>query len=154
MPLEVCKIARASRSKICKNINYSNPDRGFCASQNTRYYGYKLHAVCSVRGVIESLIVDDVPITGQDGDACRNFYRDIFSTEPIYINVVNDFTCNLPFLVVEDKLFCEGCLTAAECLEALKGMKDGNFLANFILIITVFIDKKIINGFKESACSE
>ena len=62
MPLEVCKIARASRSKICKNINYSNPDRGFCASQNTRYYGYKLHAVCSVRGVIESLDISPASV--------------------------------------------------------------------------------------------
>lgn len=62
MPLEVCKIARASRSKICKSINYSNPDRGFCASQNTRYYGYKLHAVCSVRGVIESLDISPASV--------------------------------------------------------------------------------------------
>lgn len=55
MPLEVCKIARASRSNICKEEPYSSPNRGYCASQNSRYYGYKLHMVCSVKGVIESL---------------------------------------------------------------------------------------------------
>lgn len=62
MPLEVCKISRASRSKICKNTDYSNPDRGFCASQNTRYYGYKLHAICSVRGVIESIDISPASV--------------------------------------------------------------------------------------------
>jgi hypothetical protein len=30
------------------------PDFGFCASQNTYYFGYKLHAVCGVSGVIHS----------------------------------------------------------------------------------------------------
>lgn len=62
MPLEVCKIARASRSKICKDTQYSNPDRGFCASQNTRYYGYKLHAVCSVRGIIQSMDISPASV--------------------------------------------------------------------------------------------
>lgn len=54
MPLEVCKNARAARSKICKERQYAFPDYGFCAAQNTRYYGYKLHAVCSVDGVFEN----------------------------------------------------------------------------------------------------
>lgn len=30
------------------------PDFGFCASQNTYYYGYKLHAICGLSGVIHS----------------------------------------------------------------------------------------------------
>lgn len=55
MPLEVCKLSRSSRSKICKEEVYSQPEKGYCASQSTHYYGYKLHAVCSVQGVIESL---------------------------------------------------------------------------------------------------
>ena len=62
MPLEVCKIARASRSKICKSTEYSKPDRGYCASQNTRYYGYKLHAVCSVRGIIQSMDISPASV--------------------------------------------------------------------------------------------
>ncbi len=55
MPLEVCKLARSSRSKICKEDIGSIPDKGYCASQGTNYYGYKLHAVCSVKGVFKSL---------------------------------------------------------------------------------------------------
>ncbi|OWP83561.1 IS982 family transposase [Flavobacterium davisii] len=54
MPLEICKNARANRSKICKKVDYAHPNKGFCASQNSAYYGYKLHAVCSISGVFQS----------------------------------------------------------------------------------------------------
>lgn len=54
MPLEVCKMARSSRSKICKDVDYAFPNRGFCASQNLHFYGYKLHAVCSINGIFQS----------------------------------------------------------------------------------------------------
>ena len=54
MPLEICKNARMTRSKICKEQEGAYPNQGFCASQNTRYYGYKLHAVCSVDGVFDN----------------------------------------------------------------------------------------------------
>ena len=55
MPLEACKLSRSSRSKICKEVSKSSPDKGFCASQNYYFYGYKLHAVCSVQGVFKSI---------------------------------------------------------------------------------------------------
>ena len=55
MPLEVCKIARSSRSKICKEERYSMPSKGYCASQKMYYYGYKLHAVCSLQGVFQAI---------------------------------------------------------------------------------------------------
>lgn len=54
MPLEVCKLVRSSRSRICKEEDYALPNKGFCASQNLHYYGYKLHAVCSIEGVFQS----------------------------------------------------------------------------------------------------
>jgi hypothetical protein len=54
MPLEVCKLSRSSRSKICKELDYALPNKGFCASQNLHFYGYKLHAVCSISGVFQS----------------------------------------------------------------------------------------------------
>ncbi len=54
MPLEVCKMSRSARSKICKDLNYAFPDKGFCASQGFHFYGYKLHAVCSINGVFRS----------------------------------------------------------------------------------------------------
>lgn len=55
MPLEVCKLSRSSRTTICKENLYSAPDKGYCAAQKTHYYGYKLHAVCSVSGVFQSI---------------------------------------------------------------------------------------------------
>lgn len=54
MPLEVCKMARSSRSKICKEADYALPNKGFCASQNLHFYGYKLHAICTISGVFQS----------------------------------------------------------------------------------------------------
>lgn len=64
MPLEICKMARSSRSKICKEELYSMPAKGYCASQKTYYYGYKLHAVCSLQGVFQS--VDLTPANVHD----------------------------------------------------------------------------------------
>ncbi len=55
MPLEVCKIVREKRSKICKDHFESAPDKGFCASQDFWFYGYKLQGISSVNGVFHSL---------------------------------------------------------------------------------------------------
>lgn len=62
MPLEVCKLSRSSRSKICKGNSISRPDKGYCASQSSNYYGYKLHAICSVRGVFKSLDISPASV--------------------------------------------------------------------------------------------
>lgn len=71
MPLEVCKLSRSSRSKICKENLYANPDKGYCAAQNSHYYGYKLHAVCSVEGVFQA--IDLSPASVHD----INYLKDI-----------------------------------------------------------------------------
>jgi len=55
MPVEVCKLSRSNTSKICKDAEYCSPNRGFCASQQMHFYGYKLHAVCSINGVFQSV---------------------------------------------------------------------------------------------------
>jgi hypothetical protein len=55
MPLEICKFSRHNRIKICKNDFETAPSKGFCASQNSWFFGYKLHGVCSVNGVFHSL---------------------------------------------------------------------------------------------------
>ena len=62
MPLEICKNARANRSKICKENEYSFPSKGYCASQSSYYYGYKLHAVCSVSGIFQSFDISTASI--------------------------------------------------------------------------------------------
>jgi hypothetical protein len=64
MPLAVCKIARASRSTICKEQEHSIPNKGYCASQKTYYYGYKLHGICSFTGVFQS--IDITPASVHD----------------------------------------------------------------------------------------
>lgn len=62
MPLEVCKLSRISRVKICKESFHSSPDKGFCASQQMYFYGYKLHAVCSIDGVFQSLDISKASV--------------------------------------------------------------------------------------------
>ena len=62
MPLEVVKLSRANSSKICKEEFYSAPNRGFCASQNMHYYGYKIHAVCSIEGVFKSFDINKTSV--------------------------------------------------------------------------------------------
>lgn len=53
-PIEVCRLARAKRCKMGKDDFSTSPNFGFCASQGTYYYGYKLHALCGLTGVIHS----------------------------------------------------------------------------------------------------
>jgi hypothetical protein len=54
MPLEIVKMSRYKRSRVCKEYYKSSPDLGFCPSQNINFYGYKLHPVCSIEGVFQS----------------------------------------------------------------------------------------------------
>lgn len=71
MPLEVCKLSRSSRSRICKEDAFTFPDKGYCAAQSSHYYGYKLHAVCSINGVFQS--IDLSPASVHD----INYLKDI-----------------------------------------------------------------------------
>ncbi len=52
MPIPICKFSRAKRLKVCKEAYETIPDYGFCAAQNMTYFGYKLHGITSVNGVI------------------------------------------------------------------------------------------------------
>ena len=42
-------------SEFDKEEEKSFPNKGYCASQKMHYYGYKLHAVCSVSGVFTNV---------------------------------------------------------------------------------------------------
>lgn len=53
-PVKVCQSARAKRCVMGRDNAEAAPDWGYCASQGLHYYGYKLHAVCGIRGVIHS----------------------------------------------------------------------------------------------------
>jgi hypothetical protein len=105
MPLEVCKLSRAGRAKICTENYETAPNRGFCASQKTRYYGYKLHAVCSLGGVIQSFDLSkasvhdiyylkdikgfhhDCVLLGDKGYLSAEYQLDLFETARIKLEV-------------------------------------------------------------------
>jgi len=105
MPLEACKLSRSSRSKICKESFYSAPDKGFCASQQMYFYGYKLHAVCSIQGVFKSVDISkasihdihylkeikeqlsDCVLLGDKGYLSEEQQLDLFSTARIKLEV-------------------------------------------------------------------
>lgn len=103
MPLEVCKIARSGRSNICKDTDSAFPNRGFCASQNLHFYGYKLHAVCSIEGIFQSFDIapasihdihylkdikqqlSDCVILGDKGYLSSEIQLDLFNTVNIQL---------------------------------------------------------------------
>ena len=53
-PVPVCRIARAKRCRLGKYDFAKAPSFGYCAAQDCYYYGYKLHALCGLHGVIHS----------------------------------------------------------------------------------------------------
>ena len=54
-PIEVCRVARGKRCKMGRDGDFSKaPDFGYCASQGCYFFGYKLHALCGLSGVIHS----------------------------------------------------------------------------------------------------
>jgi hypothetical protein len=105
MPLEVVKLSRSNSSKICKEEFYSAPNRGFCASQNMHYYGYKIHAVCSIQGVFKSFDISkasvhdihylkdiknqfkDCVILGDKGYLSAEYQLDLFESKQIKLEV-------------------------------------------------------------------
>jgi len=55
MPLEVCRITREKRAKVCQESFDTAPAKGFCASQNLYFFGYKLQGICSANGIFHSI---------------------------------------------------------------------------------------------------
>jgi len=104
MPLEVCKISREKRAKVCKERFESAPDKGFCASQDFYFYGYKLQGVCSVNGVFHSIELtkasvhdatflqemnsqlSDCVLIGDKGYLSSSLQLDLFHTSNITLN--------------------------------------------------------------------
>lgn len=105
MPLEVCRESRIQRSRICREDYETAPDKGYCDSQNLWYYGYKLHAVCTIEGVfidfdltrasihdihylkdIKSMYRNSI-ILGDKGYLNLDYQRDLFSSGKIRLEV-------------------------------------------------------------------
>ena len=53
-PIEVCRIARGKRCKMCKTDFSKASNFGYCASQNAHYYVYKSQALCGLSGIIHA----------------------------------------------------------------------------------------------------
>jgi hypothetical protein len=105
MPLEVTKLSRSGRSTICKESYDTTPNKGFCASQNMTYYGYKIHAVCSLNGVFKSFDISkasvhdihylkdikqqfsDCVILGDRGYLSADYQLDLFESKQIKLEV-------------------------------------------------------------------
>ncbi|NOX38634.1 MAG: IS982 family transposase, partial [Calditrichaeota bacterium] len=52
MPLPIVRFSRAKRARICREDYQSAPSFGYCAAHNQPYFGYKLHGVATVNGVM------------------------------------------------------------------------------------------------------
>ncbi|MDH6311115.1 hypothetical protein M2451_003971 [Dysgonomonas sp. PFB1-18] len=105
IPLEVCKLSWSTRSRICKEDYQMTPNNGYCASQANNYYGYKLHAVCTIDGVftdfdLTKVSVHDIHylkdiksmytyciILGDKGYLSIDYQRDLFSSNQIRLEV-------------------------------------------------------------------
>ena len=62
MPLEVCKYSRSSRTRICQENTETSPSFGYYAAQKLHYFGYKIHAVFTVQGVIKIFDISKISV--------------------------------------------------------------------------------------------
>lgn len=101
MPLEPCRLSRASRSRICQEATQSAPDFGYCAAQKAHYFGYKLHAVSTAKGVVKTFDISkaschdihylhDVKaqlsncvLVGDKGYLSRQWQQDLFDSSSV-----------------------------------------------------------------------
>jgi len=101
MPLEVCKLSRARRSRTCQEYEHSSPNYGYCAAQDKFYFGFKLHAVCTPNGLIKMFDISKASVhdihylhdvqaklnhctlLGDKGYLSRQWQADLFDTNTI-----------------------------------------------------------------------
>jgi len=104
-PVELCKLSRAKRNKIGKTDFEKAPSIGYCASQERYYFGYKLHILCGIRGVVHSFDltkaevadihylqdiktqISDCNILGDKGYLSSAVQLDLFQTANIRLEV-------------------------------------------------------------------
>lgn len=108
-PIEVCHVARSKRSKMGRTGDFhKNPDFDYCASQGTYFFGYKLHMLCGLDGVIHSYelsktnvhdinyikdikpLYHDYCIFGDKAYISREVQPDLFETTNIRLEVLTD----------------------------------------------------------------
>ena len=82
--MPTCKFSRAYGIKICKEDRTNLPSYGYCASQKTKYYGYKLHLACSDKGVVLNYFISDAKT------ADINCVKDLLDSLPDGYTVIGD----------------------------------------------------------------
>ncbi|KAA6342373.1 hypothetical protein EZS27_009873 [termite gut metagenome] len=105
MPLEVGKLSLSSRCRISKEDIHTCPDTGYYATQKMYYYGYKLHAICSIEGIFSRFdltkasvhdihYLQDVKLSHQNcviladkGYLSRNYQLDLFESNHLKMEV-------------------------------------------------------------------
>ncbi|RYE03119.1 MAG: IS982 family transposase, partial [Rickettsiaceae bacterium] len=147
MPLEVCKLSRSARSKICKETAYACPNTGYCASQKLHYYGYKLHAVCTAKGVFQSLDISPASVhdlnylkdikeqlghcvlLGDKGYLSASYQLDLFQSKQIKLEV--------PMRENQDNWVCKiNCVKV--CYNKSSIILSGNQMASFCAVVAQF----------------
>lgn len=156
-PIEVCRVARGKRCRMGRTGDFSQaPDFGFCASQNTYYFGYKLHALCGLSGVIHSYdlskasVVDlhymkdvkqtyhDCNIYGDKGYIGADVQLDLFETAhirlecPYRLNQKNWKPTFIPFAKAEKGLKD----FFAKTLDYVRFYRGGKFVTIIVSIIS------------------
>lgn len=104
MPTPICKYARAGRSSICSTYEIQ-PSFGHCASQKSKYFGYKLHAICDKNGVFHSFdlapahihdvnylndvkhTISNCTLIGDRGYISADYQSDLFTHASIHLSV-------------------------------------------------------------------
>jgi hypothetical protein len=104
-PFEVCRLTRAKRNQVGKTDFEKAPSIGYCASQDRYYFGYKLHILCGIRGVVHSFDltkaevadihylqdiktqISDCNIFGDKGYLSCDVQLDLFQTANIRLEV-------------------------------------------------------------------
>lgn len=79
-PVEICRLSRAKRSRIC-STDETFPAFGHCAAQKSSYFGYKLHAICDKNGVFHSF--DLTPANVHDLNYLKDVKNDFKNCEII-----------------------------------------------------------------------
>jgi len=137
IPIPICKNARITRSKICRDDYKTAPDRGYSAVNKSYFYGFKLHLVTSVRGVYSSMdlskasvhdihFLDDIKHSGinncvlvaDKAYASKPIQTDLFTTRQIILKAPSKSHQNdkehIPFILMKarkriETLFSQLC---------------------------------------------
>lgn len=67
----VCRNSRAGRSRMGSSDQSVSPNWGFCAAQQSHYFGFKLHSVCSLDGVIHDFLITPASIQMDLFESCQ-----------------------------------------------------------------------------------